>query len=67
MTLNTLDSRYASVYKHRGIDICTLKIATPPADRLGYCVDHENFEGRIFDNIGDAVENIDVFKKGEIK
>ena len=51
-----LSERYASVFNHRGMDICTLKIAVPAAgDEMGYRIDDKAFEGIVFNDIADAI------------
>jgi len=55
-----VNERYVSVYKHRGIDICTLKEAVPSnGDFLGYVIDHSCFMGRKYDHPENAMEDID--------
>ncbi len=50
--------KYALVYTHKGIDICTLKVAEPAKDEMGYMVGSEYLPGT-YDTIGDAVAAID--------
>ncbi len=50
--------KYALVYTHKGIDICTLKVAEPPKDNLGYVVDSEYIQGE-YNTLSDAVSAID--------
>lgn len=55
-----LDDRYAKIYDHKGFDICTLKTAVPEdGDEMGYVIDSDLFEGRVFDDISDAINAID--------
>lgn len=55
-----LSKRYVSVYNHKGLDICTLKVAIPAnGDEMGYVIDSENFIGQIFNDIVDAIYAID--------
>jgi len=53
-------NQYMSVYKYRGVDICTLKEATPSSgDRLGYVIDHNSFRKRHYDTVQSAIEDIE--------
>lgn len=55
-----LNNRYASVYNYKGFDICTLKVASPEeGDELGYRIDSDLFDGRLFDDVADAIDAID--------
>ena len=55
-----LDDRYAKIYTHKGFDICTLKTAVPEdGDEMGYVIDSDLFDGRVFDDISDAINAID--------
>lgn len=55
-----LSNRYAKVFCHCGINICTLKSACPEkGDRLGYVIDDKHFSGREFELLDDAVNAID--------
>ncbi|MFR1351460.1 MAG: hypothetical protein ACLSCA_03405 [[Clostridium] symbiosum] len=56
-----LNARYAKVYSHKGLDICTLKSACPAkGDRLGYVIDDERFAGQDFELLEHAVRAIDL-------
>lgn len=53
-------SRYTKVYTHKRIDILTLAVANPSeGDKLGYVVDDERFEGRMFNLLSEALDAID--------
>lgn len=57
-----INDRYVSVFRHRGIDICTLKRADPSnGDSLGYVIDHNyyKFVGKTFSTVFEAVGVID--------
>ena len=57
-----LSDRYAAILEHKGIAICVLKVAVPAeGDELGYTVDHELFQSKVFNHPGDAVNVIDLF------
>lgn len=63
-----LDRRHAKVFSHEGFDICTLIKACPrKGDSLGYVIDNARFAGRDFNQICDAVNEIDRFLYGKMK
>lgn len=54
-----VNEKYVPVYRHRGVDICTLKIACPAdGGQLGYLIDHVRFRGREYKLIQDAINDI---------
>lgn len=58
-----IDDRHISVYRHRGIDICTLKEAYPAnGDSLGYVIDHNfyKFKSKNYDTVQCAIDDIDL-------
>jgi hypothetical protein len=57
-----INDRYVSVYRHRGIDICTLKEANPTnGDSLGYVIDHNyyKFIDKDYCTVQSAINDID--------
>lgn len=56
--MRCLDNRYVSIFKYRGYDICTLKVATK-GDDLGFKIDSDVFTGQSFDHPEDAMKAID--------
>lgn len=55
-----LNNRYAKVFSHKGLDICTLKSACPAnGDKLGYAIDDAQFAGQDFELLEYAVRAID--------
>ena len=43
-----LSNRYAKVTEYKGMDICTLRVATPSdGDELGYRIDDISYDGRV--------------------
>lgn len=55
-----LSNRYAKVMEYKGMDICTLGVATPSdGDELGYKIDDILYDGMVFDSMGEAMEAID--------
>jgi len=55
-----LSERYAKVLEHKGIDICTLKSAVPAdGDKLGYVIDNEQFKGKVYNLLDEAIKDID--------
>ena len=55
-----LNDRYAKVMEYKGMDICTLRVATPSdGDELGYRIDDILYDGMVFDGIGEAMEAIE--------
>lgn len=57
-----LNDRYAKVTEYKGMDICTLRVATPyDGDELGYRIDDISYDGRVFDDLGEAMKAIDSF------
>ena len=57
-----LNDRYAKVMEYKGMDICTLRVATPSdGDELGYRIDDISYDGRVFDDLGEALKAIDSF------
>jgi hypothetical protein len=59
-TMKYLDDRYVSIYTHKGIDVCTLKVACPKnGDGLGYAIDHAYFKGCEYNLADDAIKAID--------
>lgn len=57
-----LNDRYAKVTEYKGMDICTLRVATPSdGDELGYRIDDISYDGRVFDDLGEAMKAIDSF------
>lgn len=63
MNLTTLDNNlYAAVYDHKGLRICVRKETKYPRRGM-YCIDHIDFEGRFYDYVNDAIENINEWAK----
>jgi hypothetical protein len=57
-----LSNRYEKVTEYKGMDICTLRVATPSdGDELGYRIDDISYDGRVFDDLGEAMKAIDSF------
>lgn len=56
--MNFLDTGYAKVYTHKGLDIAILKSAAPK-DGFDYAVDDERFAGQTFNLLGEAVDAVD--------
>lgn len=55
-----LNDKYVSVYVHKELAICTLKVASPAnGDKMGYVIDSELFSGQVFNDIVDAINAID--------
>ena len=55
-----LSDRYVSVFKYKGIDICTLRIANPEnGDELGYRIDSVAYAENVYDTMEKAMEAID--------
>ena len=55
-----LSDRYATVYTHKGYNICTLQVANPgQGDSLAYVIDSVEFEGQAFNDVTDAIKAID--------
>jgi len=55
-----LNDRYAKVMEYKGMDICTLRVATPSdGDELGYRIDDILYDGMVFNGIGEAMEAIE--------
>lgn len=60
--MNYLSNRYQEIVNHKGIAICALKEAVPAnGDELGYVLDHEWFEGKVYDHPGEAAKAVDQF------
>lgn len=60
-TMKFLNDKYAKVFSHKGLDICTLKSACPAnGDKLGYVIDDERFAGQEFNRLDDAVRAVDL-------
>ena len=57
--MNYLSEKYIKVYSYKGFDICTLKVAVPSDDEMGYVIDSDKFTGQSFNNIGEAISAID--------
>lgn len=56
---------HISVYKHVGINICTLKYASPnQGDSLKYLIDFIDFQNDEFITIGEATDAIDKYYMG---
>lgn len=54
-----LSDRYATVYTHKGYNICTLKVANPSqGDSLAYVIDSVELLGQEYNDITDAIEAI---------
>ncbi|QNR70504.1 hypothetical protein IAQ67_28595 (plasmid) [Paenibacillus peoriae] len=57
-----MDERYDVVYEHKGLSICTLRVATPSkGDSLNYFIDYIDFQGEEFIDVVAAVDEIDKF------
>lgn len=57
-----LNDRYAKIMEYKGMDICTLRVATPSdGDELGYRIDDILYDGMVFDSLGEAMKAIDSF------
>ena len=57
-----LSERYAKVYTHKEIDICTLKIANPSeGDELGYRIDNDKLKDKVYNHPEEAITSIDEF------
>lgn len=52
-----LSNRYIAVYQHKGQDICTLKKAET-GDDMAYRIDSEQYAGRSYATIQDAISDI---------
>jgi hypothetical protein len=64
LIMKYLSDRYAKVYTHNGIDICTLKSACPEeGDELGYKIDHQYFDGCTYQHVEYAIKAIDLVLK----
>ena len=58
-----ITSRHACVTTHRGLAIYVLREACPAAgDKLGYLINHANFQGRHYDTVQNAMDDIDLWK-----
>lgn len=54
-----LNGRYVSVFRHKGVDICTLKIAVPAeGDEPGYRIDNAELAGNVYSTIEEALKAI---------
>lgn len=52
--------RYAVIYKHKGLEICTLKVASKRnGDDMGYIINSPIFYGKSYINVQDAIDDID--------
>lgn len=56
--MNILDDRYAVVYRHKGFDICVLKVADLSMC-FGYRIDSQWFKGKEYETVQDAIDAID--------
>lgn len=62
--MKMLSDRYVRVYKYKGFDICSLKVAVPiNGDEMGYVINSVKFSGQIFSNISDAIGAIGAIDK----
>ncbi|SHN87987.1 hypothetical protein [Desulfitobacterium chlororespirans] len=58
-----INSRHACVHMHRGIGIYTLRERPAAGDKLGYLINHANFQGRYYDTVQSAMDDIDIWKR----
>ncbi|GEM_PF-1689248 len=59
-----LNDRYHAILEHKGGAICALKEAIPAeGDELGYVIDLETFDGKVYDHPDDAVQAVDTLLK----
>lgn len=55
-----LSDRYVKVYTHKGIDICTLKVANPSeGDEFGYKIDKKELKDMVYNHPEEAIAAID--------
>lgn len=55
-----LSNRYAKIMEYKGMDICSLRVATPSnGDELGYKIDDILYDGMVFADLGEAMKAID--------
>lgn len=55
-----LNERYAKVFSHKDFDICILRNTCPAkGDNFEYVIDAEQFAGRTFELMDDAINAID--------